>query len=164
MKQYQVDFCLKRKQRSLLFYVICVQYTKLLPKKLPPPRPQAHRFRTLLANNRRRRAQMPGNEAQGTTERKQRLARFLLLTFLCAQLYIEKETSGNEAGKDVYQKCDTNAKLLFRLLNLILFWRSRRHRSCFTVAFTIRVFMSGFLKSLWLRIYFNTYFVLSMAI
>ena len=28
MKPYQADFSLNRKQRSLLFYVICVQYTK----------------------------------------------------------------------------------------------------------------------------------------
>ena len=28
MKQYQADFSLNRKQRSLLVYVICVQYTR----------------------------------------------------------------------------------------------------------------------------------------
>ena len=28
MKQYQTDFTLNRKQRGLLFYVICVRYTK----------------------------------------------------------------------------------------------------------------------------------------
>ena len=32
MKQYQVDFSMNRKQRSLLFYVICVQYTKFWPE------------------------------------------------------------------------------------------------------------------------------------
>ena len=76
MKQNQVDFSLNRKQRSLLFYGICVQYTNFLPKKLPPPRPQAHRFRTLFNNDRRRRAQMPGDEAQGTTVRKKKTRPF----------------------------------------------------------------------------------------
>ena len=32
MKQYQADFSLNRKQRSLLVYVICVQYTKFWPE------------------------------------------------------------------------------------------------------------------------------------
>ena len=33
MKQYQADFSLKRKQRGLSFYVICIQYTKFWPWK-----------------------------------------------------------------------------------------------------------------------------------
>ena len=32
MKQYQADFSLNRKQSSVLFYVICVQYTRFLPE------------------------------------------------------------------------------------------------------------------------------------
>ena len=32
MKQHQADFSLNRKQRSLLVYVICVQYTKFWPE------------------------------------------------------------------------------------------------------------------------------------
>ena len=92
MKQYQVGFSLNRKQRSLLFYVIYVQYTKFLPKELPPPRPQAHRFRTLLANDRRRRAQMPGDEAQGTTERKKKTRPFSPSRFpLRATLHRERD-------------------------------------------------------------------------
>ena len=32
MKQYQADFSLNRQQRSVLFYVICVQYTRFRPE------------------------------------------------------------------------------------------------------------------------------------
>ena len=116
MKQYQEDFSLNRKQRSLLFYVICVQYTKFLPKKLPPPRPQAHRLRTLFANGRRRRAQMPGDEAQGTTVRKKKTCPFFPSHFpLRSTLHRERnvwERDGQRNLPKVWYKCNVVVPLI----------------------------------------------------
>ena len=134
MKQYQEDFSLNRKQRGLLFYGICVQYTKFLPKKLPPPRPQAHRFRTLFANDRRRRAQMPGDEAQGTTVRKKKTCPFSPSHFpLRTTLHRERdvwERDGQRNLPKVWYKCKVvvalikpNTILTFRLTSPLLHCR-----------------------------------------
>ena len=64
-------------------------------------------FALLVGNKGQRESRGIGNEARGTQERRKRRGEtpaksclFLLPSFVCAQIYIERETSGTESGLD----------------------------------------------------------------